>query len=348
MSALSLGAKVVGSGAPCYVIAEAGANHDRDLDKAYRLIDVAVKAGADAIKFQTYSGERLYSTKAPRFDYLGELGSKPAHELLEELSLPREWQPLLANRCRSLGLEFLSTPFDRQAVDELDALDVAAFKVASFELVDLPFLSYIGACRRPVILSTGMATLGEIDDGIRALREAGTTDIALLQCASLYPAPPEVMNLRSIVTMAAAFGVPVGLSDHTLGIHVAPAAVAMGASLVEKHFTLDRSSPGPDHPFAVEPDELALLISHIRDIELAMGNGIKQGPSELEAREMYTKARRSIVAAQDIPAGTKLTRDMLTVKRPGHGIKPKYIDALVGRIAVVAIEADDVITWDML
>lgn len=345
---VQIGRAPVGDGHRCYVIAEAGANHNRDLDTAKRLIDVAVEAGADAVKFQTYSGKTLYSTKTPKFDYLAELTDKPVHELLEDLALPREWQPILAEHCREQGIEFLSSPFDRAAVDELDALDVAAFKVASFELVDLPLIRYMSGRGRPLVMSTGMATLAEIDEAIAAAREQGPTDVCLLQCASLYPSPPEIMNLRTIPAMKAAFRVPVGLSDHTLGIHVAPAAVAMGADLVEKHFTLDRTSAGPDHPFAIEPDELVQMVRHIRDIEDALGDGRKDGPSELEAKEMYSKARRSVVAARVIPKGTRIEREMLTVKRPGFGIKPKFIDAVVGRTAAVDIDEDDIITWEMV
>lgn len=343
-----IGSRPVGPSGPCYVIAEAGANHNRDLDTARRLIDVAVDAGADAVKFQTYTGKDLYSTRTPRFDYLGELGERPVHELLDELALPREWQPLLAEHARDAGIEFLSSPFDRAAVDELDELDIAAYKVASFEIVDLGLLEYIGSKRRPVILSTGMASLGEIESALGALTAAGDPGICLLQCASLYPAPPAVMNLRSIPMLRAAFGRPVGLSDHTLGVHVAPAAVALGASILEKHFTLDRSFAGPDHSFAVEPDELAQLVAHVRDVEAALGDGQKHGPSDEESVEMYQKARRSLVAACDIPAGTALTTEMLTVKRPGFGISPRLAEAVVGRTTSVDIEADEVLVWDML
>ncbi|MGQ0825053.1 MAG: N-acetylneuraminate synthase family protein [Actinomycetota bacterium] len=345
---MKLGPREVGAGHPCYVIAEAGANHDRDLDVARRLIDVAVEAGADAVKFQTYSGRTLYSTKTPRFDYLGELGAKPAHELLDDIALPREWQPLLAAHCREVGIEFLSSPFDRQAVDELDALDVAAFKIASFELVDLTLVEYAASKGRPLIMSTGMATLAEIEDAVQTARDAGSREVCLLQCASLYPSPPAIMNLRTIATMQRAFAMPVGLSDHTLGTHVAAAAVALGANLVEKHFTLDRTRRGPDHSFAIEPAELQQLVRHVRDVEAALGDGVKRGPSDAEGVEMYAKARRSVVAACAIPAGTTVGREMLTVKRPGFGIKPKFIDALVGRVARVDIDEDEILTWEML
>lgn len=345
---VNVGGRVVGDGHPCYVIAEAGANHNRDFDTARRLIDVAAAAGADAVKFQTYSGTTLYSTKAPRFDYLPETAERTPSELLEDISLPREWQPPLAEHARQQGIEFLSSPFDRQAVDELDALDVAALKVASFELVDLPLIEYMGATGRPLILSTGMATLGEIEEALDAARAGGSRDFCLLQCASLYPAPPQIMNLRSIPTMKAAFGVPVGLSDHTLGIHVAVASVAIGANLVEKHYTLDRTQHGPDHSFAIEPGELRSMVEQVRDVEAALGDGRKRGPTEQEAEEMFSKARRSIVAACAIPAGTRITREMLTVKRPGFGIKPRYIEAIVGRVASADIDEDEILLWEML
>lgn len=345
---ISLGPRKVGEGHPCYVIAEAGSNHNRDLDMARRLIEVAAQAGVDAVKFQTFSGRTLYSSRAPRFDYLEGVSDLPPAELLESLELPRDWQGPLAEHARACGIEFLSSPFDRQAVEELDQLGVAAFKVASFELVDLPLIRHIGERRRPVILSTGMATVGEIDEALEAARAGGAQQLAILQCASVYPAPPSSMNLRAIPALKAAFGVPVGLSDHSLGTHIPVAAVALGADLLEKHFTLDRSLPGPDHSFAIEPDELRRLVAHVREVEDAMGDGVKRGPTPAEAEEMYAKARRSVVAATRIPEGARIESDMLTVKRPGFGIKPKFIDALVGRTATTTIEEDEVITWDMV
>jgi N,N'-diacetyllegionaminate synthase len=348
MTTIDVGSRSIGDGQPTYVIAEAGANHNRDLATAHRLIDVAAESGSDAVKFQTYSGATLYSRKTPDFDYLEGTTDKKPHELLEDISLPREWQGELARHARDLGIDFLSTPFDRQAVDELVELDVPLLKVASFEIVDLPFLEYVGSAKKPLVISTGMATLGEIEDALAACRAGGASEFCILQCASVYPAPAHIMNLRTIPTMKAAFGVPTGLSDHTLGIHIPAAAVALGADVIEKHYTLDRSSPGPDHPFAIEPDELVQMVTHIREVERAIGDGIKRGPSPEESAEMYAKARRSVVAACAIPAGTVLTREMLTVKRPGFGIKPKYIDALVGRVAKTDIEDDDIITWDLI
>lgn len=328
------------------MIAEAGANHNRDFGIALELIEVAHDAGADAIKFQVYSGASLYSSKTPRFEYLGD--DRPVQEILEEASLPRDWLPRLADACASTGITFLATPFDHAAVAELDAVGVPAFKVASFELVDLELIRVAAERGRPLILSTGMATYGEIDDALDSARAGGATEVALLRCASLYPAPVRIMNLRAMDTMRAAYGVPVGLSDHTTGIAVAAGGAALGMDILEKHFTLDREMRGPDHPFALEPDELRAMIEGVREVEAALGSGRIDGPSDEERKEMYALARPSVVAAAEIPAGTAITRDQLTVKRPGFGVPPKYLDLLVGRTARVTIEADDVITWDMV
>jgi len=335
----------VGGGAPAYVIAEAGANHNRDLGIAKELIEVAAATGADAVKFQTYTGA-LYSSKTPQFTYLKD--ERSPKELLDAIALPREWQPELAEHARGQGIAFFSTPFDHEAVESLAAVGVPAMKIASFEIVDLPLIEAAASVGVPMILSTGMATYGEIDDALRAVRSTGNCQVALLRCASLYPAPAEIMNLRSMATLREAFGVPVGLSDHTEGIAVPTGAVALGAELIEKHFTLDRSMTGPDHAFAIEPDELKALVTAIRDVEAALGTGRLEGPSEAEAVEMYPLARSSVVAATDIPAGTTITRNMITVKRPGYGVMPKHIDVIVGRLARVDIEADEVITWDKI
>jgi N,N'-diacetyllegionaminate synthase len=342
----AIAGRAVGAGASAYVIAEAGSNHNRDLAVARELIDVAAEAGADAVKFQTYTGSSLFSAKTPRFRYLDDDRS-PA-ELLDAIALPREWQQDLAAHASARDIAFFSSPFDAEAVESLAAVGVPAMKIASFEIVDLPLIRHAASVGVPIIVSTGMATYGEIEDALGAVRDAGNSQVALLRCASVYPAPAEIMNLRAMATMREAFGVPVGLSDHTTGISVASAAVALGAELVEKHFTLSRAMKGPDHPFALEPDELRAMVSAIREVEAALGNGRLEGPSAAEAEEMYRLGRRSVVAAVDIPASTTITRDMLTTKRPGYGVKPKDIDLLVGRLARVDIEADDVITWEMV
>jgi N,N'-diacetyllegionaminate synthase len=344
--AIEIAERPVGGGAPCYVIAEAGANHNRDLGIARELIEVAADARADAVKFQTYRGDAIYSSKTPRFEYLDD--PRSPQELLEAISLPREWQEELAAHAASLGIHWFSTPFDHDAVDGLAALGVPAMKIASFELVDLPLIRKAAGTGLPIILSTGMATYGDIEDALGAVAETGNEQVVLLRCASLYPAPAEIMNLRAMDTMRRAFGVPVGLSDHSQGIAVAHGAAALGMEVLEKHFTLSRELEGPDHPFAIEPDELRALVAGVREVEAALGNGRLEGPSEAEKGEMYTLARRSLVAARDIPSGTVLTEEMLTIKRPGFGIPPKHLELVVGRTAKVDIEFDDVVTWDMV
>jgi N,N'-diacetyllegionaminate synthase len=341
-----IGGVRVGGGARAYVIAEAGANHNRDIGIARELIEVAADAGADAVKFQTYSGEALYSSKTPRFEYLQD--DRPPRELLDAIALPREWQGQLFEYAAEKNIQWFSSPFDHEAVDQLAAVGVPALKIASFELVDLPLIRKAAETGLPLILSTGMAVYGEIEDALGAVRETGNDRVALLRCASVYPSPPEIINLRAMATMRAAFGVPVGLSDHTAGISVPAGGAALGMELLEKHFTLSRAMEGPDHPFALEPGELKAMVAGVRDVEAAVGNGRLEGPSEAEGKEMYTLARRSIVVTRDIAAGERITAEMLTTKRPGYGIAPKHMELVIGRPARVDIEADEVLTWEMV
>ena len=345
-SEFAIGDRVVGPGRPTYVIAEAGANHNRDLGVARELIDVAADAGADAVKFQTYSGNRIYSTKTPRFKYLAPITDKPPSELLEEISLPREWQGELAAHAASRGIHFFSTPFDHDAVRELDAIGVPVFKIASFEIVDLGLIAAVAATGRPLLISTGMAVLGEVEDALAAA--AAAPAVGLMQCTSVYPAPAERINLRAMATMERAFGIPVGLSDHALGIAVPIAAAALGAAFVEKHYTLDRTMVGPDHPFALEPDELRAMVAGIREAQAALGDGRKLGPSPEEREEMYTLGRRSLVAARALPAGTVLEPEMVVTKRPGYGIAPKHLDLVLGRPVKVDVDEDEILLWDMV
>jgi sialic acid synthase SpsE len=347
-ASFELGGRPVGEGQPAYVIAEAGANHNRDPAIARELVDVAAEAGADAVKFQTYSGEALYSTKAPGFEYLAPLSDKSPSELLEEIALPREWQRDLRDHAAERGVAFFSTPFDSAAVAELDALGVPAMKIASFEIVDPKLIATAARTGRPLLISTGMATLGEVEDALGWAREAGAHAVGLMQCTSVYPAPAERANLRAMATMREAFGVPVGLSDHTTGIAVPIAAAGLGAAFVEKHFTLDRTMEGPDHPFALEPDELRAMVAGIREAQAALGDGRKRGPGPEEAKEMHRLARRSLVLVGDHPAGTVLAAEMLTAKRPGFGVAPRDLEKVVGRTLRVAAEHDDVLTWEML
>jgi N,N'-diacetyllegionaminate synthase len=344
----AVGARVIGRpGSPAYVIAEVGSNHNRDLRIAKRLIDVAGEAGADAVKFQTYSGERLYSRKA-RSKFLARISDKTPTELLEEISLPREWQGELLDHARAQGLDFFSAPFDYEAVAELAELGVPLMKIASGEIVDLPLIRRAAATGIPLLISTGMARLAEIEDALSAAEDAGAPAVGLMQCASIYPAPVERINLRAMRTLREAFGVPAGLSDHTLGSTVPIAAAALGAAFIEKHITLDRGMEGPDHSFATEPAELAAMVRAIRDAEAALGDGRKDGPIPEEREENYVLARRSLIAARDLSAGTVLEPEMLTVKRPGFGIAPKHFDLVVGRTLRTDVEADDVLTWDMI
>lgn len=347
MKRLKIGERWIGDGEPCFIVAEAGANHNRDLGMAKELIAVAAEAGADAVKFQTYSAETLYSKKTPKFTYLEGLTDKSTWELIKEIELPREWQAELAEEATKRGILFMSTPFDHRAVDELDALGVPVFKIASFEIVDLPLVRHAASKGKPMIISTGLADYEDIQDALAACREAGNDQVVLLQCASLYPAPPARINLRAMETMRRAFGTLVGLSDHTLGIHISVAAPVLGACVIEKHYTLSRSLKGPDHPFAVEPAELRELVRQVREVEAALGDGRKLGPAPDEA-EMHQKARRSLVAARAIPKGARIERNMVTIKRPGYGIKPKYLDLVVGRVARVDIEEDTVLTWEIV
>jgi N-acetylneuraminate synthase/N,N'-diacetyllegionaminate synthase len=340
MDVVKIGEKIIGIAHPIFIIAEAGSNHNGSLERAKKLIDVAVAAKADAVKFQIFKAESLYSKHTPEFSYLR---GQNVYELIKNIETPREWIKELAGYCEAKNIIFLATPFDFEAVDLLDKY-VFAFKIASFEITDLELLKYAADKGKPVIISTGMSNLGEIEDAISAIKSVGNDDIILLHCNSLYPTPAEVVDLKAIATMKTAFKVPVGFSDHTLGIHIPIAAVAMGACVIEKHFTLSREMKGPDHSFAIEPAELKELVRCIREVEKAKGNGIKE-KSELEGDEIYAKARRSIHAKVDIPKETKITRDMLIIKRPAYGIKPKFIDIVVGKEARIDIKEDEWITW---
>ncbi len=334
--------KKIGGDNPTYVIAEIGSNHNQDINLAKKLIDKAADAKVDAVKFQTFKAEKLYSKKTPKFS---KDGVKP-FDLIKSIEMPTDWHEILKNYAEKKGLHFFSTPFDKDSVDVLDSIDVPAFKIASFELVDLELLKHTAKKGKPIILSTGLANIEEISEALSAIRSQGNDDIILLHCNSMYPAPPEIVNLNAIKTMSEEFQVPIGFSDHTLGYHIPVSAVAMGAKVIEKHYTLDRNLPGPDHSFAIQSEELKQMIKQIREIEKALGTGEKK-PSEME-EEMLTKGRRSIIARINIKKDTKITKDMLIIKRPGFGIKPKYIDDVIGKTTKKDIDEDSWITWDDL
>lgn len=330
---LTIGSRPVGSGQPCFVIAEAGVNHNGSLELAKKLVDAAVEAGADAVKFQTFKAERLAGRDAPKADYQLRTTDpgESQFDMLKKLELPDDAYPELFRYCADRRILFLSTPFDEEAADFLDALGVAAFKVPSGEVTNLPFLEHVAKKGKPVILSTGMCYLGEVEAAVRALEEAGASELAILHCTSNYPADPSSVNLRAMLTMGEAFGRPIGYSDHTEGIEVSLAAVALGAAIIEKHFTTDRNLPGPDQKASLEPLELKAMIAGIRVVEAALGSA-RKAPS---AAELSTAAvaRKSLFAAREIPAGTKLDRTMVIARRPGTGVSPALLSTMMGKRA---------------
>ncbi|WP_295583623.1 N-acetylneuraminate synthase [uncultured Lamprocystis sp.] len=330
---------------PVLIIAEAGVNHNGDLDLARRLIDVAAEAGAALVKFQTFSAERLVTVSARRADYQARnmSGDETHFEMLRRLELSIEAHQELIAHCAARGIAFFSTGFDIESVDFLAALGLDKFKIPSGEITNLPFLRNMGRYGREIILSTGMSTLGDIEAAIEALEQAGTprSRITVLHCTTEYPTPMNEVNLRAMQSIAQAFGVRVGYSDHTPGIEVAIAAVALGASVIEKHFTLDRNLPGPDHKASLEPAELKAMVAAIRNIEMALGDGVKRlTSSEIKNRPIV---RKSLVAARAITAGDVFGQDNLAVKRPGTGISPMHYDSLLGRVAVRNYSADELI-----
>jgi N-acetylneuraminate synthase/N,N'-diacetyllegionaminate synthase len=345
---IRIGPKNIGSGEPVFFIAEAGVNHNGDLHRAKKLVDAAAEAGADAVKFQTFRAEELVSASAPKARYQKETtGTDESQlEMIKRLELSADAFQELSKHCESRKILFLSSPFDPQSVDLLENLNILAYKVPSGEINNWPFLEHIASKHKPVILSTGMCYLSEVDEAIRVLGSAGCTELAVLHCTSSYPASAASSNLRAMQTLAAAFQIPVGLSDHTLGAEIPLAAVALGGCIIEKHLTLDKSLPGPDHQASMDPIELRSLIRAIRNVESAMGDGIKRpNTSEEDVRNV---ARRSILTRQAIPQGARITRDMLVFKRPGTGIPPSKLSTVVGRRAAREIPADTLIQFEDL
>ena len=327
------------------IIAEAGVNHNGDLEMAKRLVDAAAEAGADVVKFQTFSAQRLVTSSAQKAQYQSRTTDpqESQHTMLRKLELTRPMHDVLQAHARERGIEFFSTAFDLDSLAMLIELGLSRFKIPSGEITNLPYLRQIGAQRSDVILSTGMATLAEIEAAIDALESAGTprARITVLHCTTEYPAPLEDVNLRAMLSMRDAFGVQVGYSDHTPGIEVSLAAVALGATVIEKHLTLDRSLPGPDHLASLEPTQFGALVAGIRAIERALGDGIKRpSASELKNRPI---ARKSLVAARAIRAGERFDASNLAVKRPGTGVSPMRWDEFVGRTAARDYAADELI-----
>ena len=335
---ITIGNRNVGHDNPVYIIAELSANHNQDFKQAVQLINAAKKAGADAVKLQTYTPDTMTIDCDNEYFRIGKgtiWEGRNLYELYKEAYTPWEWQPKLKEIAGDLGMDLFSSPFDKTAVDFLEKIDVPAYKIASFELVDLPLIQYVAATGKPIIMSTGMATLAEIDEAVTTAKKAGCKEIALLKCTSAYPAEPEEMNLRSLPHMADTFVLPVGLSDHTLGIAVPVAAVSLGACIVEKHFTLSRKTPGPDSAFSLEPFEFTQMVEAIRVAEKALGSVCYETSEHEAASRIF---RRSLFVTRDMHAGDVFTGDNLRCIRPGYGLHPRNMDEVLGKRASMDIK----------
>jgi len=343
---IDIAARRVGPGAACFIIAEAGVNHNGGLAMARALIDAAAEAGVDAVKFQTFRAADLVTEDAPkaRYQQASTGVGESQYAMLRRLELSEEAHGILMADCRRKGLLFLSTPFEARSADLLETLGVEAFKIPSGELTNLPFLKHVASKGKPMIVSTGMANLEEVHEAVAVIRGAGNEHLALLHCVSCYPADPADVNLRAMHALADAFHVPVGFSDHTLGMEVALAAVALGACVIEKHFTLDRTLPGPDHGASLEPGELRAMVEGVRKVESALGDG-RKAPCAGESNTAEV-ARKSLVAAMDIEAGTTLTSEMIAVKRPGTGLAPRRRAEIVGRVLKRAVRKGELFSLE--
>lgn len=330
-----------------FIIAEAGVNHNGKFGLAMKLVDAAKESGADAVKFQTFRAEKLVSRSAPKAEYQQETtgAEESQFEMLRALELSDRDFESLAGHCREIGIEFMSTAFDLDSIAFLSGLGISRWKIPSGEITNLPYLRKVACLGEPVILSTGMSTLGEIEAALEVFRpdQGNAGSVTLLHCTTEYPAPLAEVNLRAMRTLGDAFGLPVGYSDHTEGIAIPIAAVALGAKVIEKHFTIDRGMPGPDHRASLEPEELAAMVASIRDVETALGSSIKR-PTGAEVRNKSV-ARKSIVASREIQAGEAFSEENLAAKRPGTGISPMEWDRILGRTARRHYAPDEAIEW---
>jgi len=335
----------IGPGRPPYVVAEMSANHGGDFQRAAAVVEAAAAAGADAVKLQTYTPDTLtLDCPSPVFRVAGTpWAGRTLFELYRQAAMPWEWQPRLQRVANRLGLALFSTPFDPTSVDFLQRMDVPAYKIASFELVDLPLLRRVGETRKPVILSTGMATIEEIAEAVATLRRSGAAGVALLHCTSAYPAPADQMNLRRMERLAAEFGCPVGLSDHTLELAVPVAAVALGASILEKHLTVSRDEAGCDAAFSLEPNEFKEMVRSVRAAHAALGDACC-GPSESETDAR--RLRRSLFVVEEIEAGEPFTVKNVRSIRPADGLPPKHLDEILGRRAARHLPRGTPLSWE--
>jgi len=347
MRKIKIGDRLVGEGEPTYIIAEIGSNFDGSLEQAKYLVDLAKEAGADAAKFQSFLPDKIVARRGfeTRTSFQAEW-QKPVYQVYAEAAFPREWHRELAEHCREKDIHFFSSPYDKEAVDLLDDIGVPAFKIGSGDIDFLPLIEHIARKQKPIILGTGASTMGEIEVAVATIRAAGNKDIVLLQCVTNYPAPFEHANIRAMVTLREAFQVPVGYSDHTPGSVVPLGAVALGACIIEKHFTFDKTRPGPDHPFAMDVPETKAMVRDIRLLESALGSAIKQvTPAETETAIIQ---RRGLFARVDIPAGAVITEEMIAPLRPATGISPPHLPLIIGRKATVDIHEGEPITWEKI
>jgi pseudaminic acid synthase len=345
---IKINGRDIGDGYPSYIVAELSGNHHQHFENAVQLIRAAKESGADAIKLQTYTPDTI-TIRSDRPEFRigdGNLwAGRTLYDLYEEAYTPWEWQPKLKNVAEDLGITLFSSPFDKTAVDFLESMHIPAYKIASFEIVDIPLIEYIAGKGKPVIFSTGLATIGEIDEAVNTARQAGAVQISLLKCTSSYPAPAEQMNLRTIPQMTETFKVPVGLSDHTLGIAVPVVAVTLGACIIEKHLTLSRNMPGVDNAFSLEPHEFKAMVDSIRQAEKALGEVTYCIGEHEKADRML---RRSIFAVRNIKSGEIITEASVRSIRPASGIHPRYLKSILGKKAARDIELGTPIGWDMI
>lgn len=349
MRTVKIGKKLVGDGYPCYILAEAGCNHNQDLEIAKRLVDMAALSKADGIKFQTYRAENIYSKKTPMMSHFKQRmnAGKGAtmYDLIKKTELSWSMHRPIVEYCRKKKVVFLSTPFEEKAVDFLQTFRVPAYKIASFEMTHFPLIRRVARTGKPVILSTGMSSLGDIEKVVSIIQAEGNDSIILLHCVSNYPAKAEDSNLRVLNTLKSAFGFPVGLSDHTPGIEISKIAMAVGANLIEKHITTDQALPGPDHYFSLTIEELRELVKARDFIESVLGSPYKRCADN--EKPMKHMGRRSLIAARDIAGGSCVRADMIAVKRPGYGLHPELMENVIGMVAIKDIEEDEPLSWDM-
>lgn len=337
----------IGAVYPTYIIAELSANHNQDFEQAVKLIEAAKQAGADAVKLQTYTPDTITIDCDSEYFQIG-TGSiwegRNLYDLYGEAYTPWEWQPKLKAVADELRIHLFSSPFDHTAVDFLEKMNVAAYKIASFEIVDIPLIRKVARTGKPIIMSTGMAALAEIEEAVQTIRAEGNNQLALLKCTSAYPAPPEEMNLRTIPHLSQAFNVPVGLSDHTLGITVPVAAVTLGACIVEKHFTLSRDVPGPDSAFSLEPHEFKAMVDAVRTAEKALGTVSYQVTEKEAASRVF---RRSLFVVKDMKSGEMFTEENVRSIRPGYGMHTRQLNDILGKCAAIDIPRGTPLTWDL-